>query len=310
MPGDVRGRHDRPEGGAMSTFERIVCGVDGSEAGLAAQSQAKQLLTPGGRLLALTVADPSVAAQAGWAAGHAAMQLEREAVAAAAAAERELEGLADAESRVVESSPVRGLLAAARDERATLLAVGSHGRSRAAGIILGGVATTVLHEAPCAVLLARPPVDSELFPYSIVAGVDGSSESLVAATVAEELAIRFGASLRLVAATGGKPVDVDGLVRLQTLEPALAVGRGAVANRATMRVPALEWSEHPPVDALLAASAHADLLVTGSRGLHGVSALGSVSERVAHRARCSVLVVRHDAKSGSVLSPIPDQRAR
>ena len=36
----------------------------------------------------------------------------------------------------------------------------------------------------------------------------------------------------------------------------------------------------------------ADLLVVGSRGLHGVRALGSVSERVAHRAPCSVLVVR------------------
>ncbi len=243
--------------------------------------------------MAVTVADLSVAAQAGWAAGNVATRLQREAVGAGAATERELEGLADAESRIVEGSPVRGLLAAARDERATLLAVGSHGRSRAAGIILGGVATTLLHEAPCAVLLARPPVDSQLFPYSIVAGVDGSPESLVAATVAEELAVRFGASLRLVAATGGKPVDVDGLVRLQGLDPALAVARGAVSHRATMRVPALEWSEQPPVDALLAASAHADLLVTGSRGLHGVSALGSISERVAHRARCSVLVLRH-----------------
>jgi nucleotide-binding universal stress UspA family protein len=30
----------------------------------------------------------------------------------------------------------------------------------------------------------------------------------------------------------------------------------------------------------------------GSRGLHGLRALGSVSERVAHDASCSVLVVR------------------
>ena len=47
-----------------------------------------------------------------------------------------------------------------------------------------------------------------------------------------------------------------------------------------------------PVAALLAASAESDLLVVGSRGLHGLRALGSVSERIAHRARCSVLVVR------------------
>jgi nucleotide-binding universal stress UspA family protein len=32
--------------------------------------------------------------------------------------------------------------------------------------------------------------------------------------------------------------------------------------------------------------------VLGSRGLRGVYALGSVSERAAHRAGCSVLVIR------------------
>lgn len=47
-----------------------------------------------------------------------------------------------------------------------------------------------------------------------------------------------------------------------------------------------------PVDDLVDAAADADLLVVGSRGLRGVKALGSVSERVAHEAACSVLVVR------------------
>jgi nucleotide-binding universal stress UspA family protein len=47
-----------------------------------------------------------------------------------------------------------------------------------------------------------------------------------------------------------------------------------------------------PLDALVEAAMGADLLVVGSRGLHGIKALGSVSERVAHDARCSVLIVR------------------
>jgi nucleotide-binding universal stress UspA family protein len=50
-----------------------------------------------------------------------------------------------------------------------------------------------------------------------------------------------------------------------------------------------------PVAALVAAAAGADLLVVGSRGLHGLKALGSVSERVAHEAGSSVLVVREPA---------------
>jgi nucleotide-binding universal stress UspA family protein len=72
-------------------------------------------------------------------------------------------------------------------------------------------------------------------------------------------------------ALGGKDVDVD-------------AARGQAGD-----VPLVE-DERNPVDAL--ADAGADLIVVGSRGLHGVRALGSVSERVAHWARCSVLVVR------------------
>ena len=41
----------------------------------------------------------------------------------------------------------------------------------------------------------------------------------------------------------------------------------------------------------------ASLVVVGSRGLGGVRALGSVSERVAHRAPCSVLIVRGEPAS-------------
>jgi nucleotide-binding universal stress UspA family protein len=57
-------------------------------------------------------------------------------------------------------------------------------------------------------------------------------------------------------------------------------------------VAGLEWDEREPLDALLAASQESDVVVVGNRGLHGISALGSVSERLAHRAPSSVLVVR------------------
>ena len=54
----------------------------------------------------------------------------------------------------------------------------------------------------------------------------------------------------------------------------------------------VEWDERKPLDALLAVSQECDVVVVGSRGLHGMAALGSVSERLAHRAHGSVLVVR------------------
>lgn len=57
----------------------------------------------------------------------------------------------------------------------------------------------------------------------------------------------------------------------------------------------VEENAPDPVATLVAASDEADLLVVGSRGLQGLKALGSVSERVAHAARCPVLVVRASA---------------
>ena len=58
------------------------------------------------------------------------------------------------------------------------------------------------------------------------------------------------------------------------------------------RLPAHELVEdsRSPVHALTGAGG--DLVVVGSRGLSGLRALGSVSERVAHGAHASVLVAR------------------
>jgi nucleotide-binding universal stress UspA family protein len=53
----------------------------------------------------------------------------------------------------------------------------------------------------------------------------------------------------------------------------------------------------PPLDALATASAETDLLVVGSRGLHGIRALGSISERIGHLAHSSVLVIREPPRS-------------
>ena len=114
-------------------------------------------------------------------------------------------------------------------------------------------------------------VDEDAFPRSIVVGHDGSSGAAAAATVAKELAHRFDAVLRIVVATGGDPVLIDSLPREDELEWSTLL---AHQRRST------------------AVSDEADLLVVGSRGLRGMRALGSVSERVGHLARCSVLVVR------------------
>jgi nucleotide-binding universal stress UspA family protein len=178
-----------------------------------------------------------------------------------------------AETRLVRGDPRYCLLAEVERERATLLVVGSHGQARATGIALGAVATHMLHEAPCPVLVARGTIDPESWPRSIVVGIDGSAESAAAYEAAEALHQRLGGSLRVMVATDS---DAD-VVAARRIAP--------------------DVEEHParPMDMLSVASEGADLLVVGSRGLRGLRSLGSVSERIGHEAKCSVLVVRGGA---------------
>jgi nucleotide-binding universal stress UspA family protein len=248
-------------------FDHILCGVDGTPASLVAVRQALRLQAQRGSVLLLAVANLAKAAHAGMAAPHAAELLQHEAEAALAEA---LAIAPSASSKLVNGDPVAVLLKQAEAERATLIAVGSHGRGRAAGLLLGTVAARMLRDAPCSVLVARTARFAEAWPRTVVAGVDGSLESAAAFTLARSLAARFGGSVRAVASTK------DQLDR----EAAQAIA------------PELEEQGAPAVDVLVAASEAADLVVVGSRGLHGLKALGSVSERIAHQARSSVLVIR------------------
>ena len=120
-------------------------------------------------------------------------------------------------------------------------------------------------------LIARGPIDPERWPRRIVVGVDGSDNSARAAEAARELGDRFDAEVRYVVAAQDARADVEEARRI-----------------------APECEEHyaRALDMLTVASERADLIVVGSRGLRGLRALGSLSERLAHEARCSVLVVR------------------
>jgi nucleotide-binding universal stress UspA family protein len=249
-------------------FDRIVCGIDEGDAAFEAALQADRLRDPLGRLYLAAIVETATAAHAGWAMGHVLVELDR---AARFSLEAAVDAVHPAGSIFVTGEPVRTLLDEIKEHNATLVAVGSGGHRRSMGIMLGTVGTRLLHEAPCSVLIARTLSWPQAFPSSILVGVDGSEHSLAAAQVARSLADRFDAELLGVTATGGREVDF------------------AAAGDAT---PLHLEDPRTPVDALADLAAEADLVVVGSRGLHGLRALGSVSERVAHRAPCSVLVVR------------------
>ena len=128
-----------------------------------------------------------------------------------------------------------------------------------------------------------PPPEGVAFPARIILASDGTPASDAAAALTARIAARHGADVAIVGAR-----DHDAPFR-----PGLAE-HAALIEEATGIEPLMLDQGGPPHDAVTAAARDfgPSLIVTGSRGLTGVSALRSVSERIAHAAPCSVLVVR------------------
>ena len=262
----------------IGVFSRILVGVDGSPESGEATRQAAILLEDEGELTLLSAYDTAPGLVGGTGA-HVPDYLDED--VQRTAAEHALQGVVEqiqahssSTAKVVHGNSWQELLGEAERAQDTLIAIGSHGIGRARGIVVGSTATEVVHKAPCSVLVARKA--GAQFPRRIVVGVDGSPESEAAYTAARRLAARFGAEVWPVVAHGGKGVD-KGLV-------------ATIVDRRHEDLP------DEPAPALVAAGADADLLVVGNRGLHGLKSLGSVSERVAHQAHSSVLVVRNDGR--------------
>jgi nucleotide-binding universal stress UspA family protein len=246
-------------------FRRVLVGVNGSPLSVEALDQARRLLDDDGEVRLLAAID-------NWnpIGGQQASTEELRARAADLLERLEREYASVPVTTALRETLARAaLVGEAKDWNADLVAVGMHRRGRAVGFLLDKVGTDVLHQAPCSVLLARPTGDANGPPKRVVVGVDGSPAADRAHRVARAAASRAQAELRVVAARGADLAEVR-----RTAGEAFAE------------------DDRDPVDALLDHVGDDDLLVVGSRGLSGLRSLGSVSERVAHRSECSVLVVR------------------
>lgn len=258
-------------------FERVVCGIDRTAISREAAHQARAVAGEEAHLLGVAVWDPGEAMYEGVNAPDIVAELRRWSETALRKAERELPGL---EPRLVEGAVVAGLLDAIADADADLVAVGAHGRARFAPA-LGSMAQAMAHKAPCSVLVARGSAHAD-FPRKILHAADGSPESLEAARVAGRIAARSGA--QVVSLSVGRDVG-----RAQGLaEESLAL----LEAGAREPIPEQRQGGPPRRIAEVAGSIGASLITMGSRGHTGLRSLGSVSERVARRAPCSVLIVR------------------
>ncbi len=152
------------QGSETRVFERILCGVDGAPASLAAVRAASRLQLREGCLRFVAATSIAKAAHAGMAATHAAGLLQDEAEAALAEA---LAVVPSAAGKLVVGNPATALLREAEADETTLVVVGSHGHRRATAMLLGTVALTLLRDAPCSVLIARDVTEPETWPRAV-----------------------------------------------------------------------------------------------------------------------------------------------
>ncbi|HWD65077.1 MAG TPA: universal stress protein [Solirubrobacteraceae bacterium] len=143
--------------------------------------------------------------------------------------------------------------------------------------------------------------------HSIVAGTDGSERAEQAVARAGELARALGTSVHLVtaykrvtdsawvAAGGGMGVaaitDDDELARGEAEEIVARSSRELEGQGLTVHGHVCAGD---PAQALMSVAENesAGMIVVGNRGMHGAHRLlGSVPDRVAHHAKCEVLIV-------------------
>jgi nucleotide-binding universal stress UspA family protein len=264
---------------APPAFGDILCAIDGSRTAVEAARQASVLASGQAKLSFICVAHSSGVGPV----EQATISPSRAVTALDDAVKLAKRSGTQASAELVDEAAIAETLlreAAAHD----LLVVGSHGLSRRAGIMLGSVASVAAHRASTPVLIARLPWNEEAFPQDLLVASDGSPGSQKAVEVAARVARRHGSRVLLFNAA-----DREDAKRRHELAEQTAYLLDSTGAEPTV-VTSSGDAHRLIVD--LAEKERVSLVVLGSRGLGGLKALGSVSERVSHEARCSVLIVR------------------
>ena len=202
-----------------------------------------------------------------------------------------------------ELSPALALHDVAIELAAAAIVVGSSHRGRFGRVLAGSVGAGLLHGAPCPVAIAPRGYERPLDGFRRVgAGFVDSIEGRSALAAASGIAGTAGGSV--VAFAVDEPIEWSpaltspGWSVPQAFQGVREEHARRAGEKAGRLVPAdrLESVEVPvgdPAQILAEQSADLDLLVCGSRGYGAVRSviLGSTSRRLAHTARCPLLVV-------------------
>ena len=285
---------------------RILIGVDGSQASTIACELVASRTWPMGTRIELVSVTPSTVPKAD---RMSAENQLHQVLEQRAALLRPL-GVA-VSTAVLDGDPAITLVNWAQEEFVGLVVVGNRGLGPIGGALLGSVSAHLIDHAPCPVLVARSPSATRMIIAS-----DGTLSSLSIPRILATWRPAFtGMPVEVVSVASRHgfitPWASEGDIGREDHQSDIALHR-EVAERVVDQLIDLGWHAAgitvvgDPGNEILAASRkwHADLIVTGSRGLGTLRRLlqGSVSHYVMTYARSSVLVMRGQVPA-AVLEP-------
>ncbi len=298
---------------SMEGTVRILLAIDGSSSSIQARDLVASMSIPGGSSVTMLTAydipvawfgDPMTSGPAGLPEAEEAVRREADSTLVRLAAPFDSRDWS-VDRRVVSGRAPGVIVEAAADIGADLIVLGSRGHGPIASMLLGSVSAEVVDRTSCSVLVARGSSVTRL-----LVATDGSP----CADLIPDVLATWGAFEGLPAvAVSVTPVDspaFDLMVDLYTLgslslEPdrqelrerhrghasamAVRLSENGIPAKAEVRT---GDAAHEII--ATAAERQVDLVVTGSRCLHGLDRwlLGSVSRNVLLHAGVSVLIVR------------------
>ena len=170
-----------------------------------------------------------------------------------------------------------------------LIVIGARGENEKSLNALGSVTKKIIMHANCPTMIVKKA--SAL--SNMLVCVDGSDHAMKALNYALSLAEKMGSRMTLLNVQETRLHKTSPDVAMELGGRVLTESLGAVEERKLSAERRLEFGVPSDVIVTVAEKGNHDLIVLGSRGLGTVKRflLGSVSDDVSHKAKCSVLIV-------------------
>lgn len=198
------------------------------------------------------------------------------------------EGISVSTKITREIDPADGILKAAGKEH-DLIIMGAHGEEVKDRYTLGSIAKKVVRHSVSSTLIIK----RECSFLNILVCVDGSRNSMEALNHAAKLANKLHSKITLLNVQEPKLFAFSHMVARDLGEHILTQAESSIEGSKLEIESLLEFGKPSDHIVNLAQKRNHDLIVLGRKGMGTVKhfLLGSVSDKVSHRAKCSVLIV-------------------